>query len=106
MVTHTTPSRAKRLPSYCGIALDPLEKAPPWIQTITGSPVRPTSGVQILRFKQSSPGIAGSGRIASKGGKYGGLGTVGPKLNASRTPFHRSTGWGGLKRLAPKGGAA
>ena len=28
---------------------------PPWIHTITGNPAAPGSGVQMLRFRQSSP---------------------------------------------------
>ena len=35
---------------------------PPWIQTNTGRPAAVGSGVQTLRFRQSSPGMTGSGR--------------------------------------------
>src|SRR5215472_6083536 len=106
MVTQTTPFRAKRPLPYAGTAPDPFENAPPWIHTMTGRSRLPGSGVQTLRFRQSSPGIAGSAMIASKGGKYGGLGTVGPYSNASLTPSQVAGGRGCSNRLGPKGAAA
>src|SRR6202049_5326683 len=92
MLTSTTPSRANYRPSYCVIAPVPLAHAPPWIHTITGSPVAVGSGVQMFKLRHSSPAITGSGRIASNGGKYGGLGTVAPKASASRTPSQDGEG--------------
>ena len=38
--TTTSPRVARAVPSYSGLALDPLRKAPPWIHTITGSRLR------------------------------------------------------------------
>ena len=40
------------------VAPDPASNIPPGIQTITGSPADPRSGVQMLRFRQSSPRTA------------------------------------------------
>ena len=107
MTTQTTPSRAKRLPSYAAVELS--SNMPPWIHTITGSPVAPGSGVQMLRFRQSSVGAARStsAKAASTsaqssaapdavppvagGATWGGSG---PSSVASRTPLHASTGCG------------
>jgi len=48
----------------------------------------------------------GSGRRTSNGGAYPGLGAVGPKCSASRTPSQGAMGCGGRKRCWPQGGAA
>ena len=61
MVTHTTPSRANADPSYAPTDPDPFMNEPPWIHTSTGRPSASGSGVQTLRFRQSSPGITTSG---------------------------------------------
>src|SRR5271166_3626720 len=106
MVTHTTPSRAKRSPAYWATAPEPFTNAPPCIHTMTGRPARPGSGVQTFRFRQSSPAITGSGRSSSYGFGYPGLGTVGPYAMTSRTPSHASGHTGGLIRFGPNGGAA
>src|SRR3989442_5886504 len=63
MVTQTTPSRANAAPSYPPTDPDPFMNEPPWIQTSTGSPPAPASGVHTLRFRQSSPVITSSGNI-------------------------------------------
>ena len=55
--THTTPSRAKAVPSYD--ACEPTSNIPPWIQTMTGSPAAPGSGVHTLRFRHS-PAVTGA----------------------------------------------
>jgi hypothetical protein len=68
MVTQTTPSRAKRLPSYQAVAAVPYSNALPGIQTSTGCPGESSPGDQMLRLKQSSPGAASSGMIAATGG--------------------------------------
>lgn len=68
-----------------------LVSAPPCSQTRTGRRAPgPGSGVQTLRLRQSSPGIAGSDRYRAKASEYGGLGAVGPKEPASRTPSQGS----------------
>ncbi len=94
---------------------------PPWIHTITGSLAAPGSGVQTLRFRQSSDGAArstaakaeltsvqSSGAPASGPPEEGGAtcGGSGPSIVAFRTPDHGSAGCGGRSRFAPKGGAA
>ena len=120
MTTQTTPSRAKRLPSYAAVELS--SNMPPWIHTITGKPgARRGSGVQTFRFRQSSEGAArstaanapatspqssaapGSGPPVDGGATCGGSG---PSRVASRTPLHASTGCGGRSRRSPNGGAA
>src|SRR6202008_4703240 len=106
MVTHTTPSRANAAPSYAPTDPDPFMNEPPWIQTSTGSPPAPTSGVQTLRFRQSSPGITTSGNSGAYCGGEGPLGTVGPNGVASRPPAQAGTGRGGSIRFGPNGGAA
>ena len=89
-----------------GTALDPLTNAPPWIQTSTGSPCAPGSGVHTLRLRYSSPATTGFGSSASNGGGYPGMGAVGPWVTASRTPVHGATGSGARKRRSPTGAAA
>src|SRR5712692_7230328 len=106
MVTQTTPSRANAEPSYTGTAPEPFVNAPPWIQTSTGRPAGPISGVQMFRLRQSSPGIEGSGSSWSNGGWYGFLGTVGPNLVQSRVPVQDAGGSGGRMRRWSNGGAA
>ena len=63
MLTRTTPSRANGPPRYQGEALQPPKKPPPWIQTSTGSPAAPRSGVKTFRFSSLSPAMIGSGII-------------------------------------------
>src|SRR5215831_16544829 len=105
MVTQTTPSRAKWLPSYQAVAAVPYSNIPPGIQTMTGC-LAPRSADQILRFRQPSPGIVRSGSIAVICAGIGGFGGVGPKSRASRTPRHGAMSCGGRRRLGPTGGAA
>ena len=119
MTTHTTPSRAKRLPSYAAVELS--SNIPPWIHTITGNPAAPGSGVHTFRFRQSSepdarstaanapatsaPVLRGAGiRATGRGGAT--CGGSGPSRVASRTPLQSSTGPGGRSRRSPNGGAA
>src|SRR5262245_27678814 len=102
----TTPSRANDCPLYTDTALEPLRRDPPWIKTMTGKPCADGSGVHTFRFRQSSPGISGSGSSDAKASLYGPFGAVGPYSTASRTPDHGGTGAGGANLFGPKGAAA
>src|SRR6516165_695428 len=106
MVTHTVPSRANAVPSYAPTEPDPFMNEPPWIQTSTGSPTAPVSGVHTFRFRQSSPAITTSGNSGAYCGGWSPLGAVGPNAVASRSPAPGAAGWGGRIRFAPNGGAA
>ena len=55
MVTQTTPSRAKAVPSYSSTEPEPFMNEPPWIHTRTGRPPSRGIGAQMFRFRQSSP---------------------------------------------------
>ena len=85
----------------------PTSNMPPGIQTMTGSPAdaevgRPDVEVQAV--------LTRDGRIRDHARHHGssgrGCGGSAPKVRASRTPLHASTGCGGRSRLAPNGGAA
>src|SRR5574340_668408 len=108
MVTQATPSPANWAPSHQGEEPVPAySNIPPAIQTMTGRPAAPRSGVQMLSDRQSSPRMVGpSGIITAISGGICGWGGAGLKARASRTPLHGVTGWGGRSRLAPNGGAA
>src|ERR1700759_2903558 len=106
MVTQTTPSRANAVPSYAPTDPEPFMNEPPWIQTSTGIPPAPSSGVHTLRFRQSSPGITTSGNSGWYCGGESALGAVGPNEAASRAPVQAGTGCGGSIRFGPNGGAA
>ncbi len=43
-----------------GEALEPPVNPPPWTQKNTGRPAGPSTGVNTLRLRQSSPGTSGS----------------------------------------------
>ncbi len=103
MTTQTTPSRAKRLPSYA--AVDPISNAPPWIHTMTGSPAAPGSGVQTLRFRQSSPRHGGVpvGARALRGSHLGRRRPRGGWRHA-RPPRARPAGAGGAGSRPTWGG--
>src|SRR5258708_38016257 len=68
---------------------------------MTGSPTRPRSGVQILRFRQSSPSMTGSARRVSNGGKYGGFWPRGAQPKDSPPPPHDPPRGGGVKQIEP-----
>lgn len=76
------------------------------MNTSTGRPPAAGSGVQMLRFRQSSPGMSTSGRSTRNWGAYGSFGAVGPYSSAGRTPSQGFTGCGGRIRFSPNGAAA
>src|SRR4030043_2350209 len=90
--------------SYIGSEPLPIVKAPPCIQTITGRFALSSPGVQILRNRQSSDCGCGACIIIPPGIVL--CGAIGPNSLAERTPLHRLTGWGGIQRKSPTGGAA
>jgi hypothetical protein len=106
MLTTTTSSRcASWVPWYQGTELDPVWKPPPWIHTSTGRWPSSAVGVATFRNRQSSdwskrPAPSMASRPPTP------CGAMAPKRLPSRTPDHGSTGWGGLKRSGPTGGAA
>ncbi|MCY1237813.1 hypothetical protein D9M72_505240 [compost metagenome] len=103
ITTQTTPSLAKFVPLYA--AVEPISNAPPWIQTITGRPRLPWSGVQTLRFRQSSPARAVSHSVPALSGGASWKGES-PYFMASRTPLQGWTGCGGRSRFTPAVDAA
>src|SRR4051794_26782359 len=98
------PSRANEDPSYTGTDPLPVVNPPPCIQTRTGCEP-PRSGVQMFRFRHSSPAISGSDKIAATR-RDGGLSGVAPYSVASRIASQVGAGCGGWKRLLPNGAAA
>src|SRR2546429_8938141 len=105
MVTQTTPSRANAAPSYAPTDPDPFMNEPPWIQTSTGSPSAPASGVHTFRFRQSPPGITSSGNSGTYCGGESPLGTGGPDQGAARPPAPARAGRGGGTPVGPRGAA-
>src|SRR4030042_140641 len=82
----------------------PIIKAPPCIQTITGRFALSSPGVQILRTRQSSD--CGWGTCINIPPGIAFCGAIGPNSLAECTPLHGLTGWGGIQRKSPTGGAA
>jgi hypothetical protein len=103
--TTTSSFAARATPEYHGIDPAPPVKPPPWIHTITGRPRSSQAGVVTLRERQSSPwAISPAPSIASSPPIT--WSDIAPKVVASRTSDHGSTGWGGLQRSGPTGAAA
>ena len=106
-MTVTIPSRAKVAPSYTASAPQPNFRLPPWIQTSTGIPAPPGSGVHTFRFRQSSPsGGLRSRSIRAFSTSSGSCGWQGPNRVASSTPSHGRRRSGGRNRSRPTGGSA
>src|SRR4051812_47630324 len=106
MVTRTTSwVRANESPRYHGVDPEPVTKAPPWIQTITGRRPLSAPGVQTFRVRQSSLiSCSCAASIPSSGDAS--WDATGPNAVASRTPDHAVAGWGALNRSGPTGGDA
>src|SRR5690349_19302535 len=79
---------------------------PPWIQTSTGRPAAPGSGVQTFRLRNSSPAMTSSGNSFWYCGGYSPLGEVGPYSLTCRVPDQGRTGCGGRIRSTPDIAAA
>src|SRR6476620_2375699 len=100
-----TPCLANWTPDVPGPEPLPNTKAPPWIQTITGSlaAVATTGGRHRLTNRQSSDEVVEIG--AEPRGKAA-CAQSAPNALASRSPVHEGTGWVGRHRQAPTGAAA
>src|SRR5438477_9666356 len=80
----------------------PNAKAPPWIQTITGTfvPGAAPAGRHTFRNKQSSEDV---GEIPAESGGKAACGQSAPNVVASRSPCHATTGCVGRQRYSPTG---